>query len=87
MPLTPAEGRGRAAAADHGLRVTFPCGTVHWYPGGTAALAAALFERAVPPDLRAHPATKAEWGRRQRGAFVALEAIKEGRADAADARQ
>lgn len=78
MFRTPAERRGPKAESHWGLRVTFGTGVVHWYPGGSPALAQVLFERNVPPDLRADPRTRAEYGCYDRGVFVAHEVVKEG---------
>lgn len=79
------ERRESASTVSVGIRVTFPDGVQHWYPGGSAALAGILFERSVPDDLRAHPDTRVEFGQYTRGTFACLEVVKEGkRPDAAN---
>ncbi len=87
MFKTPAERKSDRTDAQHGIRVTFPDGVVHWYPGGSAALAQILLDRNVPSELATHPKTRVEFGRWQRGMFVTLEVVKEGQRDATNTEQ
>ncbi len=66
----------RRRGPEPGIRVTFPDGTVHWFPGPSSTLALVLVQGAVPTNLLEHVQTVIEYGTRLESRFVASEVLK-----------
>ena len=70
------ERAGNAPAP--GIRVTYPDGTVHFFPGATEAQAAALVRTVCPEELLIDPRTVIEFGTKRGRAWLTEVVLKEG---------
>lgn len=77
--LLPTEKRTPAYESSAGVRITYPDGTKHLFPGGNPPLALAL-ARSVLPDatILDHPKTQIEFGEITDCRFIASEIVKAG---------